>query len=241
MISSGLYTLLTFSWRRRSKEAYLLARLLQLLGRTNSEAAVLSDLQSSAEWKDFVCDTKNKREKTHMLVLDLDETLIHSSPERKDLCEPEFILYDEDQRQHYYVYKRPFLDLFLELISQFYEISMYTASFSSYSDPILQHIDPESNISNCFSSASLVETKLYGMQKDLEIVSKKHMPNRLIMVDNSPIACMANQENLFVINSFKANQPYDKDLLSLMLLLIAMSDLGDVRSVLHRRRMFGGT
>jgi hypothetical protein len=61
------------------------------------------------------------------------------------------------------------------------------------------------------------------------------MPNRLIMVDNSSIACMANQENLYVINSFRAHQPYDKELLSLLLLFVNMRDMQDVRAVLHRR------
>jgi RNA polymerase II subunit A small phosphatase-like protein len=211
------------------------ARLLQCLADTDSDEVVLQELRASKEWKAFI-EVEQQREKRQVLVLDLDETLIHSSPERKSLCQPAFMLLDEDQRQHYYVYKRPFVDVFLKFLAPIYKIVVYTASFPSYSDPILDTIDPPpSSISRCLSNNMLVETKLYGMQKDLTLVSKEHMPNRLIMVDNSSIACMANQENLYVINSFRAHQPYDKELLSLLLLFVNMRDMQDVRAVLHRR------
>jgi len=236
-------SLLSFSRQRGAKLTYItkvLWRLLQLLGPAERESDVLAQLEATSEWNDFVgavsCGKVGK--KTIMLVLDLDETLVHASLERKVLCEPEFLLYDEDYRLHYYVYKRPFVDLFLKLASSLYEMATYTASNQSYSEPILQTIDPSSIITKHLNSSSLVETKLYGMQKDLELVSREHMPSRLVMVDNSDTACQANPENLYVINSYKANQPFDKDLLSLLLLLVAMSDLDDVRSVLHRSRVY---
>lgn len=241
----GLVSLLTFSFpvrTRMSRVGEVVVRLMQILGTAESDSGVLKELTASREWKEFCAGEEREPPRAglkSMLVLDLDETLIHSSPERKLLCEPVFLLYDEDQRQHFYVYKRPFVDLFLAVLAPFYDINMFTASFASYSDPILENIDPGRIISKCFTSTSLVETKLYGMQKDLELVSKEHMPKRLIMVDNSPIACMANQENLYVVSSFKANQPFDKELLSLLLLLLIMSDVNDVRSILHRRKTIG--
>ena len=198
-------------------------------------SVVLEKMLSTREWREKLsCHNKDKQ----MLVLDLDETMIHSSVETKLLCKPAFMLYDEDQRQHFYVYKRPFVDVFLKFLAPLYHIVVYTASFSSYSDPIIDYIDTDSIISHCLSNNSLVETKLYGLQKDLNLVSREHMPNRLIMIDNSPIACIANQENLYVINSFRANQPHDRELLSLLVLLVALVGADDVRSVIHRRSIF---
>jgi carboxy-terminal domain RNA polymerase II polypeptide A small phosphatase len=233
----GVWRLVTFRPSKLALPANAVqARLLQCLADTDSDEVVLKELRASKEWKAFIEAAEQQREKKQVLVLDLDETLIHSSPERKSLCQPAFMLLDEDQRQHYYVYKRPFVDVFLKFLAPIYKVVVYTASFPSYSDPILDTIDPPpSSISRCLSNNMLVETKLYGMQKDLTLVSKEHMPNRLIMVDNSSIACMANQENLFVINSFRAHQPYDKELLSLLLLFVNMRDMQDVRAVLHRR------
>ena len=240
----AVFKLVTFQRRgtKMAKVSKVIWRLLQLLGPLQSaagEGGLLKALEATDEWREFVRAAAGTKQRKNMLVLDLDETLIHASLERKSLCEPEFLLYDEDYRLHYYVYKRPFVDLFLRVLSKFYDVSLYTASNASYSEPILETIDPTSIISKRLNSSSLVETKLYGMQKDLQLVSKEHMPCRLVMVDNSEAACMANQENLYVVSSFKANQPMDRDLLSLLLLLVAMSDLDDVRSVLHRRRVFG--
>ena len=205
-------------------------------GGEDSLSVMLDKVLSTREWKEHL--NYGGRDK-QMLVLDLDETLIHSSVEKKLLCKPAFLLYDEDQRQHFYVYKRPFVDVFLKLLAPLYHIVVYTASFSSYSDPIIDHIDVDSVIGRCLSNNSLVETKLYGLQKDLHLVSREHMPNRLVMIDNSPIACIANQENLYVINSFRANQPHDRELLSLFILLVALHGVDDLRSVVHRRSVFG--
>lgn len=202
----------------------------------DSLSATLDEVLSTKEWREHLNYGETDKQ---MLVLDLDETLIHSSVEKKLLCKPAFLLYDEDQRQHFYVYKRPFVDVFLKLLAPLYHIVVYTASFSSYSDPIIDHIDVDSVIARCLSNNSLVETKLYGLQKDLHLVSREHMPNRLVMIDNSPIACIANQENLYVINSFRANQPHDRELLSLFILLVALHGVDDLRSVVHRRSVFG--
>jgi len=67
-----------------------------------------------------------------ILVLDLDETLIHSSVEPKSMCNHSFALFDEEQRQYFFVFKRPFVETFLHLLAHHYDIAVFTASYSCY-------------------------------------------------------------------------------------------------------------
>ena len=73
---------------------------------------------------------KHKNKKT--LVLDLDETLVHSSfkpPEQPDIVLPVEI---EDKMCYVYVLVRPGAISFLEELAEYYELIIYTASLSKY-------------------------------------------------------------------------------------------------------------
>ena len=59
--------------------------------------------------------------KKKLLVLDLDETLIYSSETALD--------YQEDfSFKKYYVYKRPGLETFLNIINQYFEFCLFAGS-----------------------------------------------------------------------------------------------------------------
>lgn len=67
------------------------------------------------------------------LVLDLDETLVHSS--FKPIPQPDFIVPVEIESHwhHFHVLKRPGVDSFLKEMGQIYEIVVFTASLSKVS------------------------------------------------------------------------------------------------------------
>jgi len=75
------------------------------------------------------------------LVLDLDETLVHSS--FKQIPNADFVLPVEidDQVHQVYVLKRPGVDHFLKTMAEYYEIVVFTASLSKYADPLLDLLD----------------------------------------------------------------------------------------------------
>ena len=77
------------------------------------------------------------------LVLDLDETLVHSS--FKPVRNPEFIIpvEIEDKVVEVYVLKRPHMDRFMAEIGQHFEIVVFTASLSKYADPLLDLLDKD--------------------------------------------------------------------------------------------------
>ena len=78
------------------------------------------------------------------IFLDLDETLVHSSPN------PPPKIYDfvvrpniEDQIMNFYVLKRPGVDFFLEEISKKYEVVVFTAGLKQYASQVLEKLDPK--------------------------------------------------------------------------------------------------
>jgi TFIIF-interacting CTD phosphatase-like protein len=49
-----------------------------------------------------------------------------------------------------YIYKRPYLDHFLNSIAELGEVSIFTASVKQYADPIIDEIDPKGIIKRRF-------------------------------------------------------------------------------------------
>jgi RNA polymerase II subunit A small phosphatase-like protein len=75
------------------------------------------------------------------LVLDLDETLVHSS--FKILNQADFTIPVEIEGQYHnvYVIKRPGVDTFMKRVGELYEVVVFTASVSKYGDPLLDQLD----------------------------------------------------------------------------------------------------
>ena len=77
------------------------------------------------------------------LVLDLDETLVHSS--FKPVPNPDFIIpvEIEDKTVEVYVLKRPYMDRFMAEVGARFEVVVFTASLSKYADPLLDLLDKD--------------------------------------------------------------------------------------------------
>jgi RNA polymerase II subunit A small phosphatase-like protein len=85
------------------------------------------------------------------LVLDLDETLVHSTLVPVEAPDIKFSVLLDSQVIDIYVTLRPGLQKLLESAHKNYEIIVYTASLSKYADPLLNLID------NC----GLVDARLF--------------------------------------------------------------------------------
>lgn len=75
------------------------------------------------------------------LVLDLDETLVHSTFDPSDRFDFVVKVNVEGNWYNVYVNKRPGLESFLQKAAEIYELIVYTASLANYADPVLDHID----------------------------------------------------------------------------------------------------
>lgn len=78
-----------------------------------------------------------------MQVLDLDETLVHSSLEATvapDFC---FDVSFNNRKHSVHVRRRPFLAPFLERCADLFEVVIFTASQKLYAEQLLNILDPE--------------------------------------------------------------------------------------------------
>lgn len=89
-----------------------------------------------------------KKRKRKTLILDLDETLIHSlsrgSPRSFNNGSSHMIEVKLNNISTlYYVHKRPYCDFFLKEIAKWFELQIFTASVQEYADPIIDWLESE--------------------------------------------------------------------------------------------------
>ena len=165
------------------------------------------------------------------LILDLDETLVHSSFKSISaditLQIPSF----NNKILKINVLKRPFLDEFLSTFSNLFEIVIFTSSVSEYANPLLNELDPNKKIFKfrLFREHCVFMSGIYI--KDLSKIGR-NLKN-CVIIDNNPISFVANKENGIPIKSFH----YDKNDFELkrikkLLFLIADEKIKDVRKVI---------
>lgn len=163
------------------------------------------------------------------LVLDLDETLVHSSfkpVEKPDITLPVEI---EGQICTIYVLVRPFVANFLAKMSKLYECVVFTASLSKYADPLMQQLDPEGVCSyKLFREHCTFFNNAFV--KDLTRLGRRMQD--VIIVDNSPVAYLFQPENAVPAVSWY-DDPTDTELNRIAVLLERMAFEEDVRKVIR--------
>lgn len=125
-----------------------------------------------------------------------------------------------------YVKRRPFLDEFLESMSNLFEIGVFTASLPEYAAKVIQHIDPKSYIQWALyrDSCSIHKGRTV---KDLHLLPREL--NRTVIVDDRPTSYMLQPSNGINCVPFQDN-PKDTELLSLQETLYRLSQVeGDLR------------
>ena len=92
---------------------------------------------SLKEGEGFLPVRSEQSQNKKTLILDLDETLVHSSfkpPDQPDIVLPVEI---EGKICYVYVLVRPGAISFLEELAQYYELVIFTASLSKYAEPLM--------------------------------------------------------------------------------------------------------
>jgi len=132
------------------------------------------------------------------LVVDLDETLIHSSNVKKPghADDPLVIIQKDGTYRQIYLNKRPYLDHFLEKLSQEYNIVIFTAAKIEYADTIIDTIDQNSYISRRLYRESCIRVG-QGWIKDIAKVGSKLTDT--LLIDNCPVAGNLNPDNHILI------------------------------------------
>jgi len=162
------------------------------------------------------------------LVLDLDETLVHSS--FKLIPQADYVVPVEidNQSHNVYVIKRPGVDTFLQKMGEIYEVVIFTASLSKYADPVLDMLDIHKVIKHRLFRESCFNHK-GNYVKDLSVIGRD-LKNTII-IDNSPASYIFHQTNAVPISSW-FNDPHDTELLDLIPFLADMTVVDDVNPIL---------
>jgi RNA polymerase II subunit A small phosphatase-like protein len=160
------------------------------------------------------------------LVLDLDETLVHSSFQPVMGADLRITITLDGEEYEVYVSKRPGVDEFLQHCKDSgWEIIIFTASLALYADPVLDRLD-----TNRVSSFRLFRescTLHYGnFVKDLTRLGRKL--KHTVIVDNSPLSYMFQPDNAIPITSWFSDKSDTElyNLCPLLDVLIKADDLG---------------
>lgn len=164
------------------------------------------------------------------LVLDLDETLVHSSFQKvhpPDITIPVEI---DGRLVDVYVQKRPGLDEFLRHVCGKFEVVIFTASLSKYANPLLDVLDPEGNVRwRLFRDACSTHKGTYV--KDLSRLGREL--SQTVIVDNSPLSYIFQPGNALPITGFLGD-PNDQALSELMPVLDELAQAEDVRACIKQ-------
>lgn len=200
----------------------------------------------------------DKRKKKKVLILDLDETLIHSlsrgAPRSLGGSGGQCHMIElkvNNVSTLYYVYKRPYCDFFLKELSKWFELQIFTASVQEYADPIIDWLemdlidyrkpqgatrDPPSKVfTRRYYRTDCTYRQGVGYIKDLsKFFPRDDDLKNVIILDNSPVSYALHEHNAVMIEGW-INDQSDRDLVNLLPMLYSLSMCIDVRFILGMR------
>jgi RNA polymerase II subunit A small phosphatase-like protein len=166
----------------------------------------------------------------HLLILDLDETLIHSTTQK--LKHKETFLFE-----NYFVYARPHLNWFLNEAANPFRIGIWSAADELYVSSIVEKILPNNIKLEIMWGQSWCnyklnsETNTYVYEKDINTLTKLNFKlEEIIYVDDSLYNAKVNKGNAIIIKPFFGDQN-DQELKTLFDYLLTLRNIEDIRNI----------
>lgn len=155
------------------------------------------------------CDSKPT------IVVDLDDTLVHVTPVVPyDLENGNFFTIVINRRK-FYVQMRPYLQNFLDNLSRFYNICVFTASEQKYANKIIDKILPNVNKCYRFFRDSCINMCGYFV-KDLDIIDCPL--HKTLLIDDTAGSALKNPKNLVRIKPWNGEK--DDDVLKHLIVIL---------------------
>ncbi|XP_009415258.2 uncharacterized protein LOC103996140 [Musa acuminata AAA Group] len=166
------------------------------------------------------------------LVLDLDETLVHSTMEQCDDADFTFPVFFNMKHHTVYVRQRPFLQMFLDSVAQMFEIVIFTAAQSIYAGELLDILDPDRKIisKRIYRESCIFSDGTYT--KDLTILGVDLA--KVVIIDNTPQVFRLQVNNGIPIESWFGD-PLDHALVQLLPFLETLVYVEDVRPIIAKK------
>jgi len=167
------------------------------------------------------------------LIIDLDETLVHSS--FKQVHNADFIVPVEiDGIVHQvYVLKRPHVDEFLKRMGEIYECVLFTASLAKYADPVADLLDKW----GVFRARLFREACVYyrgNYVKDLSRLGRDL--NKVLILDNSPASYIFHPDNAVACQSW-FDDAHDTELRDLIPYFERLAHVDSVYTILKQQKL----
>ncbi|KAF2872644.1 NLI interacting factor-like phosphatase-domain-containing protein [Massariosphaeria phaeospora] len=179
------------------------------------------------------------------LIIDLDETLIHSMAKGGRYTTGHMVEVKLQQPVGaagqivgpqvpilYYVHKRPHCDEFLKKVCKWYNLVAFTASVQEYADPVIDWLEAERKyfVGRYYRQHCTFRNGAYI--KDVAQVEPDL--SKVMILDNSPMSYIFHEDNAIPIEGW-ISDPTDNDLLHLIPLLEGLQYVTDVRALLALR------
>lgn len=168
-----------------------------------------------------------------LLILDLDETLIHATTKILDF-EPDFHF------DKFFVYKRPHLDKFLEDISKHYTIGIWSSANDIYVAEIISKLNYKEldfafiwGRSRCTLKRDYVLDNYFFEKRLAKLKKKGFKLEQILIVDDTPEKSSANYGNAIYIKEFIGNKS-DCELIYLYDYLLTLKLVENVRKIEKR-------
>ncbi|KAK3082914.1 hypothetical protein FSP39_008957 [Pinctada imbricata] len=163
------------------------------------------------------------------VVIDLDETLVHSS--FKPISNADFIVPVEIEGtvHQVYVLKRPYVDEFLKKMGELFECVLFTASLAKYADPVADLLDKW----GVFRARLFRESCVFhrgNYVKDLSRLGRDL--TKVVIVDNSPASYIFHPDNAVGVQSWFDDMT-DRELMDLIPFFEVLSTVDNVYTVLQ--------
>lgn len=181
--------------------------------------------------------------KKALLILDLDETLIHASAQKLERREQAKVF-------EYYIYERPFLKDFLMSVQRFYELSIWSSAGDEYvTEVIAKTILSEFNFSFVWGNSRAVFRRNFELEeqriineirdhyqyvKPLKKVRRKgYKLERILIVDDTPHKSKLNYGNAIYPHPYEGEEN-DRELQLLSNYLESIKDVKNFRKIEKR-------